>query len=136
MVSRSLEKMVLIALGLMTVVIVGVPTLLVAIDTLSNTSELQVANNFADSLHNATAQVDTGAVDSISVSLTVPVYVSVETSDKLLAVVYSKPGYDPIVWDETYLHDLVLIAPTAPGNYIVHITYESETITITFMTIG
>jgi len=43
MVSRSLEKMMLIAVGLSTAVIIGVPVLLYAIDTMSYSTHLQTA---------------------------------------------------------------------------------------------
>ena len=76
MVSRSLEKMLLIAVGLTTAVMVGVPVLLVAMDTISNASQLESAQSFAIIMHNVTGQVDSGQTNDTSMEIRVPDYVS------------------------------------------------------------
>ena len=72
MVSRSLEKMMLIAIGLTTAVIIGVPVLLYAIDTMTTTQQIQYAHQTADTIFNATQQVDSGDVGELTIQVYVP----------------------------------------------------------------
>jgi hypothetical protein len=132
MVSRSLEKMILIAVGLSTAVIIGVPVLLYTIDTLGNASQLEMAEQFAERLHNLTERVDTGTVNNTSVDINVPEGVSVTSNDGTLTVVFEKLGVPSQYWGETYGHSIVLQPPLGPGAYSLVIQLIGSDIHISF----
>ncbi|MFW9933772.1 MAG: hypothetical protein ACFFDR_14125, partial [Candidatus Thorarchaeota archaeon] len=132
MVSRSLEKMMLIAIGLTTVVIIGVPVLIFTMDTLSNVSQLEAAQTFADRIHNYTARVDTGAQVSIAVEINVPSYVDLSSSGNTLSIAFVKAGTQEVVWSETYLHAIIVVPPDEPGIYTLTIALVGADIQITF----
>lgn len=132
MVSRSLEKMMLIAVGLSTAVIVGVPVLLYAIDTVNAASELELAQTFAQRLHNATDRVDVGIVENVTAQVNVPKHVTVSAAGSILTVSYQREGMEPSVWTDSYSHNIDLVAPDGVGTYSMQVRMVSSTIEITF----
>ncbi|MHA2069679.1 MAG: hypothetical protein ACXABY_35400 [Candidatus Thorarchaeota archaeon] len=132
MVSRSLEKMILIAIGLSTAVIIGVPVLLYTIDTLGNASQMEIAEQFAEDLHNLSAMVDSGSANNTSAMITVPEGVSVTSSGATLTVVFEKLGVASQYWGETYGHSIHLVPPTEAGTYSLLIQLLGDEIHLTF----
>jgi hypothetical protein len=132
MVSRSLEKMLLIAIGLTTVVMVGVPVLLYAMNTLSSASELEMAQHFADRVHNATGRVDLGQTNNTSIEISVPQYVSVTSDSNSLTITYDKEGRDPFNWGNSYTHPILLTPPTDAGVYIMSVSLVDGEIHLVF----
>ena len=101
----------LIAIGLSTVVIVGVPVLMYAIDTISTTSQLQEAQLAAEQIHNATRNVDTGISNTTSISIWIHPGFSVAANGKTLVVTYGGEGATPETWQASYNHDIVIDHP-------------------------
>jgi hypothetical protein len=132
MVSRSLEKMVLIALGLTTVVIIGVPTLMYAINTLGNVTDLESAAVFADRLHNMTGLVDLGGTNNTEVRIMVPEYVTVSADGSTLTVTFQKEGMELTEWSETYLHPVSLLTGVTSGDNSLTIRLVNGVIEILF----
>ena len=124
--------MLLIAIGLTTVVMVGVPVLLYAMDTLSSASELERAQSFANRVHNATDIVDLGQINYTSMEIVVPQYVSVSAAGNTLTVTYTKEGADSFFWSNTYTHPISLTAPQGAGIYIMSISIESGEVQLVF----
>ena len=108
MVSRSLEKMMLIAIGLSTAVIVGVPVLMYAIDTVSTTSQLQEVQLVAEQVHNATRDVDHGVSNTTAINIWVNPGLSVTADGNTLTVSFSNDGTTPRTWSATYNHDILI----------------------------
>lgn len=135
MVSRSLEKMLLIAVGLTTAVMVGVPVLLVAMDTISNVSQLESAQSFAITIHNVTGQVDSGQTNDTSVEIRVPDYVSIRVEGNQLVVEYQREGRDAISWTNSYSHPIDLTTPDSVGLYTMRVQLVEGEIKITFVSI-
>lgn len=133
MVSRSLEKLLLIAIGLSMVVMVGVPVLIYTMDTLTSASQLETAHAFADRLHNYTAQVDQGLEGSISVQVTVPSYIEMSSTGNTLVVSFVKDGNQVGTWSESYIHSVNITEPTSPGIYTLVITLDGNTVDIEFL---
>ncbi len=133
MVSRSLEKMVLLAVGLMTAASVAVPVLLYSIEYFNAASQLEEASHFAEVLHNATASVDTGMAESVTLELLVPHGVSINVDGTALTVRYESGQDAPVLWTETYTHPLLLTdAPDSPGVYLLRVKLNNGTIAISF----
>lgn len=133
MVSRSLEKMMLIAVGLSTAVIVGVPVLLYAIDTVNAASEIELAEEFAQRVHNATARVDLGIVGNVTAEVIVPMGVTVSTDGTVLTVSYQRGNLQPVVWSTSYSHHIDLVAATGgKGAYSMEVKMVSSAIEIAF----
>ncbi len=132
MVSRTIEKMILIAVGLTTVVIIGVPVLMYTMDTLANVSQLEAAQTFADRMHNYTSRVDTGQQDEVIVEITVPSYIEMSASGQSLSIAYMKDGNQEAVWSETYAHAIVLTPPESSGIHTLTIRLVSGEIHISF----
>jgi hypothetical protein len=106
MVSRSLEKMMLIAIGLSTAVIVGVPVLMYAIDTINTTTELQEAQLAAEQIFNATTIVDNGLTNTTSINVWINPSLTVTSSGNTLTILYAEsPGLQR-AWDQTYNHEI------------------------------
>ncbi len=122
----------LIAIGLSTVVIIGVPVLIFTMDTLSNASQLEAAQTFAQRLHNYTGRVDTGSQENIAVEMTVPSYVELRTSGNTLTIAFVKEGVQEAIWSETYSRNIVLIPPDEPGIYTLTISLSGDDIQIAF----
>ena len=132
MVSRSLEKMVLIAIGLTTVVIIGVPVLMYTMDTLNNASQFETAATLAQRIHNYTQRVDAGENDSIVIEITIPSYLEIQASNNTLSIFYIKDGNQEAEWSETYLHPITLIPPTQSGIYTLSITLQDDELSLNF----
>jgi hypothetical protein len=133
MVSRSLEKLLLIAIGLSMVVMVGVPVLIYTMDTLSSASQLESAHAFADRLHNYTARVDQGLEESISVQVTVPSYIEISSAGNTLVVSFVKGGNQVASWPESYLHSVNITGTVPPGYCTLVIRLSGDTIEIAFI---
>ena len=132
MVSRTIEKMILIAVGLTTVVIIGVPVLMYTMDTLANVSQLEAAQTFADRMHNYTSRVDTGQQEEVIVEITVPSYIEMSASGQSLTIAYMKDGNQEAAWSETYVHAIVLTPPDTAGIHTLTISLVSDEIHISF----
>jgi hypothetical protein len=133
MVSRSLEKMMLIAIGLSTAVIVGVPVLMYAIDTINTTTELQEAQMAAEQIHNATRVVDTGISNSTAITIWLPKGATVSAVGATLTISFWEVEGS---WAETYSHEISVDDP--PYNpqdrllYTVEVFMIGNIIHITF----
>jgi len=125
--------MVLIAIGLTTVVIIGVPVLMYTMDTLNNVSQYETASTLARRIHNYTERVDSGDNESITVEITIPSYLEIEASGNTLSVFYIRDGNQEAEWSEVYLHHIVLTPPVEPGIYILTITIQGSDLQITFV---
>ncbi|MGD9395363.1 MAG: hypothetical protein PVJ05_02950 [Candidatus Thorarchaeota archaeon] len=128
MVSRSLEKMILIAIGLSTVVIVGVPVLMYSIDTINTTSQLQEVQLMAELIHNATRDVDTGVSNSTSADVWVNPGFSVTATAKTLTVLFSKNGGSTRTWQGTYIHDISIDNPIS--THTSKVLYSMEVVLV------
>ena len=136
MVSRSLEKMLLIAVGLTSVVIVGVPVLFHTLNTISAASNLSMANDFADRVHNATGRVDSGSTESVSIEILVPDYVSVTVSNDSMTILYESTDGSVREWTRGYSHELVLTPPNNSGSHLLSIGLVEEKIYVEFMALS
>ncbi len=96
----------LIAIGLSTAVIVGVPVLMYAMDTISTTSQLQEVQLVAEQIHNATSDVDSGVSNTTAINIWVNPGITVITNGNTLTVLFSENGGAPRSWSETYNHDI------------------------------
>ncbi|MHA2240108.1 MAG: hypothetical protein ACXACE_00735 [Candidatus Thorarchaeota archaeon] len=132
MVSRSLEKMMLIAIGLTTVVIVGVPVLLYAMDTLSGASQLDMAETFATRIHDVTLAVDNGTSNDTLIEVNVPSGVTVSAVGNSLSVTLQRASSDPIVWSWDFNHNLQVVQPESSGLHILQVRYVAGIIELTF----
>jgi hypothetical protein len=133
MVSRSLEKMMLIAVGLSTAVIVGVPVLLYAIGTVNAASDFELATTFAQEVQNATSRVDLGIVENVTSQVYVPNGVTISAIGNALTVSFQKGTQEPTVWTSSYAHGIVIMpTPISPGTYRMEVKIVSGTIQITF----
>ena len=131
MVSRSLEKMMLIAVGLSTAVIIGVPVLLYAIDTMSYTTHLQDAQNAAGNIFDAVGQLDTGTLNSTTIRVHIPTGMSMDASGSSLTISILINEVTTI-WSNSYLHQIVINPPTEAGIYDLHFEMISNVIHITY----
>ena len=131
MVSRSLEKMMLIAVGLSTAVLIGVPVLLFAIDTMSSSAHLQDAQIAAEDIFTATEQLDTGALNSTTIRVHIPTGVSMiaDGSTLTISVLINSQTTN---WSDSYTHQIVINPPTEAGIYDIEFTMVSNVIHITY----
>ncbi|MHA1907491.1 MAG: hypothetical protein ACW98Y_09375 [Candidatus Thorarchaeota archaeon] len=132
MVSRSLEKMLLIAIGLTTVVMVGVPVLLYSMDVLSSASQLEMAQSFASNVHNATGRVDLGQANNTLFQIVVPQYVTISASGSTLTITYAKEGSDTFSWSNSYMHPINLAAPASAGSFIMSVSLIGGEVQLAF----
>jgi hypothetical protein len=132
MVSRSLEKMLLVAIGLSTAVLVGVPVLMYAMDTLGAASQVKRAGLFADRVHNVTESVDDGLANNVAIEINVPEGVTLTADGTTLTIVFERESLETRAWSDIYDHSIVLVGPAGSGTYIMHIQLDSGTIEITF----
>jgi hypothetical protein len=117
--------MMLIAIGLSTAVIVGVPILMYAIDTLSSTSQLQEAQLAAEQIHNVTRSVDTGMSNTSSITIWINPGLSVTANGKIVIVAYNGEGTTtPKTWSASYIHDIVIDYPILTTN--IRVLYSME----------
>ena len=139
MVSRSLEKMILIAVGLSTVVIIGVPVLMYAIDTINTTSQLQEAQLVAEQIHNATRDVDTGASNSTTFNIWMYPGVTVTAGGNTLTVAFSRNGGTPTTWPAAYNHEIVIdesiISHQDRTLYTLVVTLVGDTLRLSFLAV-
>jgi hypothetical protein len=128
MVSRSLEKMMLIAIGLSTAVIVGVPVLMYAIETLNTTTELQEVQMAAEQIHNGTMIVDGGVTNSTTFNVWINQGVTVSATGHSLTVLHSPETGSPTTWTQSYLHDVVIAVPLETHRSTTLYTVEIDMI--------
>ncbi|MFW9963636.1 MAG: hypothetical protein ACFFCX_08735 [Candidatus Sifarchaeia archaeon] len=137
MVSRSLEKMILIAIGLSTVVIIGVPVLMYAIDTINTTTQLQEAVIVAEKIHNATRDLDTGLLNTTSITFWTNQGISVTASGKTLTVIFDNGVESSNIWSASYNHDIIIDEPllshTRRVLYSAEFCLVDDVIHITFL---
>ena len=121
----------LIAIGLTTVVLVGIPILLFAVDTLGNATQLELAHNFSERVHNETQLVDTGANNTI-IEINIPTGVTVSADGYTLTVSFQSSGGLVTMWEEDYSHIISLQAPSGSGPHMMHIVMVAGIIELTF----
>jgi len=121
----------LIAIGLTTVVLVGIPILLFAVDTLGNATQLELAQNFSERVHNETQLVDTGANSTI-IEINVPTGVTVSAEGSTLTVSFQNSAGLITTWEVLYSHTISLQAPSGPGPHLMHIAMIAGIIELTF----
>jgi len=121
----------LIAIGLTTVVLVGIPILLFAVDTLGTATQLEMAQNFSERVHNETQLVDTGANNTL-IEISVPTGVTVTAEGSTLTVSFQSSGGQITEWEESYNHPLVLQAPSSSGPHLMQIAMNAGIIELTF----
>jgi hypothetical protein len=131
MVSRSLEKMMLIAVGLSTAVIIGVPVLLYAIDTMSYSAHLQDAQLAAEDIFSATEQLDTGTLNTTTIRIHIPTGMSMVAEESTLVISVLING-QTTSWSDLYTHQIVINPPTEAGTYDMDFTMISNVIHITY----
>ncbi|MGY5861014.1 MAG: hypothetical protein RTU09_01375 [Candidatus Thorarchaeota archaeon] len=131
MVSRSLEKLMLIAIGLTTVVLVGIPVLLFAVDTLGNATQFELAQNFSERVHNETLLVDTGTNNTL-IEINVPTGVIISAEGSTLTISFQSSGGLITNWEVDYTHTISLQAPNEPGPHLMHIAMVADIIELTF----
>lgn len=122
----------LIALGLTTVVIIGVPALMFAINTLGNATDLENAAVFADRLFDRTSLVDFGSINITELAITVPDYVIVSAEDNTLMVAFEKEGIQRAEWSESYSHPVSLLTGVTSGENLLTIRLVDGVIEILF----
>lgn len=128
--------MLLIAVGLTMCVMVGVPVLLFSMDAISNASQLESAQSFANTVHNVTLQVDTGQTNDTSIEIHVPEGVSIRLEGSQLIIEYQKEGTEPVSWDESYSHTLDVDPPTTAGLHLMTVRLVGNEIMITFTSLA
>jgi hypothetical protein len=121
----------LIAIGLTTVVLVGIPILLFAIDTLGNATQLELAQNFSERIHNETQLVDTGTNNTI-IEINIPTGVTVSAEGSTLTVSFQSSGGLITAWEESYSHTISLQAPSGAGPHLMQIAMVAGIIELTF----
>ena len=131
MVSRSLEKMMLIAVGLSTAVIIGVPVLLFAIDTMSSSAHLQDAQLAAGAIFDGAEQLDLGEVNNLSVRVHIPTGMLMVADGSTLIISVLIDG-QTTSWQQSYSHQIVINPPTEAGNYDIEFALVSDVIHITY----
>ncbi|TFG98195.1 hypothetical protein E4H12_06780 [Candidatus Thorarchaeota archaeon] len=131
MVSRSLEKMMLIAVGLSTAVIIGVPVLLYAIDTMSYSTHLQDAQLAAKNIFAATERLDTGELNNHTIRVHIPTGMLMIADGSSLTISVLING-QTTSWSDSYNHQIIINPPTEAGNYDIEFTMVSNVIHITY----
>jgi len=121
----------LIAIGLTTVVLVGIPILLFAVDTLGNATQLELAQNFSERIHNETQLVDTGANNTL-IEINVPTGVTVTADGSILTVSYQSSGGQITTWEKSFSHPITLQAPSGLGPHLMQIAMIAGIIELTF----
>ena len=137
MVSRSLEKMMLIAIGLTMAVIIGVPVLLYAIDTMTTTQQIQYAQHTSDAIFNATRHVDNGDSNELTIQVYIPSEFTVKTDESGSGLVVTFNPYPSqtervIAWTDSFDHQIVVNFPSESGDYYLTFALVSDVIHITY----
>lgn len=129
----------LIAIGLSTAVIVGVPVLMYAIDTINTTSQLQEVQLAAEQIHNATRDVDIGVSNNTAITVWVNPGVSVSADGYTLTVSYSFDGGASRTWSATYNHDISIYQPISSHTnkvpYTMEVVLVDDVIHISFLAV-
>jgi hypothetical protein len=120
--------MMLIAIGLSTAVIVGVPVLMYAIDTINTTSQLQEAQFAAEQIHNATRVVDDGVSNTTAINIWAKPGFSVTADGDTLTVSFSNDGATPTTWTWAYNHDIVI--DNSISSHIIETLYSVEIVLV------
>ncbi|NHI82974.1 MAG: hypothetical protein EAX81_01535 [Candidatus Thorarchaeota archaeon] len=120
------------ALGLTTVVIIGVPALMFAVNTLGNITDLERAEAFATGLINETRLVDIGTTNKTELAVLIPEYVTISASESTLTITFTKEGIPETQWKDTFLHPVSLLGSTSAGQYSMTISLVAGTIEIVF----
>jgi hypothetical protein len=116
--------MMLIAIGLSTAVIVGVPVLMYAIDTINTTSQIQEVQFASEQIHNATRDVDTGVSNTTTITVWVNPGLTVTTDGNTLTVLFNDNGVTLGSWPVTYNHAISIDQPILTNNNRVPYTME------------
>lgn len=132
MVSRSLEKMMLIAIGLSSAVIVGVPLLMHAVNLMAGATRFEMAQQAAIQIHNATEEIDIGEVNRTVVELNVPEGFDIQIQENGLTITYSQDGEIVGSWPHTYSHSLVSTGFQGRGNYVLTIRIVDDVVHLSF----
>jgi len=120
--------MMLIAIGLSTAVIVGVPVLMYAIDTINTTSQLQEAQLVAEQIHNATRDVDNGISNTSAINIWVIPGLAVTGDGKTLTVLFNNGGVTPKSWEGVYNHDIIIDHPIMTTS--IRVLYSVEIVLV------
>lgn len=127
----------LIAIGLSTAVIIGVPVLMYAIDTINTTSQLQEAQLIAEQIHNATSNIDTGASNSTTINIWVIPGVTVTSNGNTLTVAFSNNEGTPTTWPAAYNHEIVIDDVITSHQdrtlYTLDVTLVGDTLHLSFL---
>ena len=121
----------LIAIGLTTVVLVGIPILLFAVDTLGTATQLEMAHSFSERVHNETQLVDTGANNTL-IDINIPTGVTVTAEGSTLTVSFQSSGGQITTWEESYNHPITLQASSGSGPHLMQIAMIAGIIELTF----
>jgi hypothetical protein len=124
MVSRSLEKMMLIVIGLSTAVIVGVPILMYSIETINTTTQLQGVELMVSKIHDATITVDSELFNTTTTDIWVNPGVTVNAVGNSLMIVFNPDSGSPRTWSQTYLHEIVI--DNSISTHLVRTLYTME----------
>ncbi len=122
----------LIAIGLSTAVMVGVPVLMYAIDTITTTSYLEDAQVVAAQIHATTKQVDNGTIPNVTIQVHIPAGITMNADGNTLTISFNYQGVEPQIWIETYVHPVTINPPPEAGNYLMHFNLDSGVILITY----
>ncbi|MFX0107297.1 MAG: hypothetical protein ACFE7R_03365 [Candidatus Hodarchaeota archaeon] len=135
MVSRSLEKMILIAIGLTTAVLVGIPILMYSMSSLEQAALIEEATLFAETLHNATDRVDKGLENDTGIPIQVPNRVSVSSSNTVLTVTLERDEGSDLLFSVAYDHVIDLIPPASAGDYWVFLRLVDDSLQVHFLAV-
>lgn len=127
--------MMLIAIGLTTAVVVGVPVVLFAMDTIGRTLGTEAADAFAKVVYNQTALVDEGHINQSAVEVDVPADVVVSAHASELTISFMQEETVVASWSETYIHDIELVSPHGPGVYHLTIEIVEDVLEIAFIAV-
>jgi hypothetical protein len=117
--------------GLSTAVIIGVPVLLYAIDTMSYSVHLQDAQLAADNIFTATEQLDTGTLNTTTTRIHIPTGMSMVADGSTLTISVLVNG-QTTTWSDSYTHQIIINPPTEAGTYDIVFTLISNVIHITY----
>ena len=121
----------LIAVGLSTAVIIGVPVLLYAIDTMSYSTHLQTAQIAAGDIFNATERVDIGEADYLTIQVYIPTGMSMNADGSTLTIsILINDQYTS--WSESYDHQIVIDNSPSGGDCVMIFRMESNVIYINY----
>lgn len=123
----------LIAIGLTTVVLVGVPVLLYSMDILSATADIDSARIAAEKIHNETTLVDNGLSDTDGVNVYLPrgFEAWIDGADFIMQIRLANGATH--TWARIFNHSVSIVEPPqGEGEYWVEIMLVGDTIEIAF----